>query len=422
LRTWLLWNGKIWQRDWSNQARLLARNVAVELFQQAARAGNHWAEQFANTSLNSRPISNMLGEAEAELAIPPAELDSHPDIVVFLNGEMNLRTGEFRPHNREHFITKMIKYNYVPGAQCPVFLRTLRRLFGGAAERMIKALQRAIGYSMTGHTWEKVVFIVFGSGNNGKTTILVLFSALLGDHAAQLQIDTLMVRQENSNSQADLAGLRGARFATTSETEEGKRFAEGKLKRITQGMGRIKATRKYENPIEFQETHKLWIDANHLPAISGTDNAIWNRLFLIPFTITIPPEEIDRELGSKLLGEAEGILAWAVQGAHDWYEHGLLRPAEVTTAMREYRAESDQLERFISARCEIGPTKNASAKDLHTAYRGWAEGQRETVMTSNMFGRRLMEREGITKRETAGSPRYTGIGVCLVTFSTKGNG
>src|ERR1700693_3784585 len=118
-----------------------------------------------------------------------------------------------------------------------------------------------------------------------------------------------MVRHENNNSQADLADLRGARFVVTSETEEGQRLAEGKLKRITQGMGKIKATRKYENPIEFPETHKLWIDANHRPVIRGTDAAIWNRLYTVPFTVTIPPEEIDRTLLSKLLQEAEGVLA-----------------------------------------------------------------------------------------------------------------
>ena len=98
----------------------------------------------------------------------------------------------------------------------------------------------------------------------------------------------------------------------TSETEEGQRLGEGKLKRITQGMGRIKATRKYENPVEFPESHKLWIDANHLPVVRGTDNAIWNRLHPVPFNVVIPKSEQDRELPQKLLREAEGILAWAI--------------------------------------------------------------------------------------------------------------
>src|SRR5262249_34328108 len=151
------------------------------------------------------------------------------------------------------------------------------------AERMISYLQRAIGYSLTGSTEEKVVFMAFGSGNNGKSTFLSLFFRLLQEYAVLLLIETLMAKQETTNSQADLADLRGARFVMTSETEEGQRLAEGKLKRITQGMGEIKAVRKYENPITFPETHKLWMDANHKPVVRGTDNAIWNRLHPIPF-------------------------------------------------------------------------------------------------------------------------------------------
>src|ERR1039457_4753354 len=141
------------------------------------------------------------------------------------------------------------------------------------ADRLIGYLQKAFGYALTGVTSEKVVFIFYGSGNNGKSTLLSTFLKILEEYAVLLQIDTLMVRQESNNTQADLADLRGTRFVMTSETEQGQRLAEGKLKRITQGMGKIKAPRKYENPIEFDETHKLWLDANHLPQVRGTDNA-----------------------------------------------------------------------------------------------------------------------------------------------------
>src|ERR1019366_2826305 len=147
---------------------------------------------------------------------------------------------------------------------------------------------------------EKAVFLLHGKGDNGKTSLLALFLMLLEEYAILLQIDTLMMRQESNNTQADLADLRGARFVMTSETEEGQRLAEGKLKRITQGMGKIKAVRKYENPLEFNESHKLWIDANHLPVIRGIDNAIWNRLHPVPFSVTIPKAEQDRELRGKL--------------------------------------------------------------------------------------------------------------------------
>jgi Protein of unknown function (DUF4238) len=173
-------------------------------------------------------------------------------------------------------------------------------------------------------------------------------------------VDTLMVRQESNNTQADLADLRGARFVQTSETEEGQRLAQGKLKRITQGMGKIKATRKYENPIEFDETHKLWMDTNRKPTIRDVDDkATFNRLHPIPFTVTIPKDQIDKELPDKLLTEAEGILAWAVEGARLWYAEGLAKPAEVEAAKDRWREDMDQLGRFIDERCVAGVSRFA---------------------------------------------------------------
>src|ERR1700730_17132152 len=155
-----------------------------------------------------------------------------------------------------------------------------------------------------------------------------------------------MVKQESNNTQADLADLRGARFVQTSETEEGQRLAPGKLKRISQGLGKIKATRKYENPIEFPETHKLWIDTNRKPTIRDVDDkATFNRLHPIPFTVTIPKDQIDKDLLDKLLTEAEGILAWAMEGARLWYAEGLAKPAEVEAAKDQWREGMDPLRR-----------------------------------------------------------------------------
>lgn len=166
------------------------------------------------------------------------------------------------------------------------------------------------------------------------------------EYSVLLQGDTLIVRQESNNTQADLADLRGARFVQTSETEEGQRIAQGKLKRITQGMGKIKAVRKYENPIEFPDTHKLWIDTNRKPDIRDTDDkATFNRLHPIPFTVSISSEQIDKDLPAKLQAEAEGILAWLVEGARLWYQNGLGKPAEVEAAKDEWRAQMDQVGR-----------------------------------------------------------------------------
>jgi putative DNA primase/helicase len=197
----------------------------------------------------------------------------------------------------------------------------------------------------------------------------------------------------------------------TSETEEGQRLAEGKLKRITQGMGRIKATRKYENPIDFAESHKLWIDANHLPIIRGTDNAIWNRLHPIPFDVTIPKDEQDPELLDKLIAEAEGILAWAVKGAARYYRERLGKPPDVERAGRAWRAESDQVGRFIEACCVRGDYCQTKSRALYLAYKRWAEEVGERfIETEQMFFKRLVD-QGFTSEHTRTGNLYWGIGI-----------
>jgi len=278
------------------------------------------------------------------------------------------------------------------------------------AQRLIDYLQRALGYSLTGSTIEKAVFVLFGTGDNGKSTMLTTFRQLVEEYAVLLQVDTLMVRQESNNTQADLADLRGARFVQTSETEEGQRLAQGKLKRITQGMGKIKAVRKYENPIEFSETHKLWIDTNKKPAIRDADDrATFNRLHPIPFTVKI--EKIDRDMPAKLLREAEGILAWAVAGAKLWHESGLNKPPEVEAARAQWRSEVDQLGRFIEDRCVVAENCRVQASTLYAQYKCWVEASGEKdIMTSTTFGLKLPDR-GYAKEDTKRGIFYLGIGL-----------
>jgi len=282
IRKWLVWDGRRWAVDDKGAIRRAAKQTMLECLTQAAHADHEKLQKFAYGSLDARPINSMIALAECELVITPDQLDTHPFLLNFLNGTLDLRTGELQPHDQKQYLTKLVHHNYKPQAECSLFLSFLGRIMGGhadasepeldRADRMVEYLQRALGYSMTGTTEEKAVFVPFGTGNNGKTTLLSTFLQLLEEYAVLLQVDTLMVRAESNNTQADLADLRGARFVMTSETEEGQRLAQGKLKRITQGMGKIKATRKYENPIEFPETHKLWMDTNSKPLIRAADD------------------------------------------------------------------------------------------------------------------------------------------------------
>ena len=421
LRKWLVYDGRRWAVDATDQARQLAKQTMVDFLDQAVLAHSEPAEKFAKQSLNDKRITSMLSMAESEIFVTPDQLDQDIWALNFRNGTVDLRTGELKPHDWRDLITKLVHYDYRPGVECPRFFEFLARIMGGGpdasetelerADRLISYLQTAFGYSLTGSTSEKAVLFCHGRGNNGKTTLLSLFLHLLKEYSVLLQIDTLMVRQESNNSQADLADLRGARFVSTSETEEGQRLSEGKLKRITQGMGLIKAVRKYENPITFPETHKLWFDANHKPIIRGTDNAIWNRLHLIPFNVTIPDDEIDQDLPSKLAAEAEAILAWAVAGAVRWNAEGLGKPPEVAQASKQYRQEMDQIGRFFDERCIILPSARVQARLLYRNYHDWAEGGGEkNVRAGTVFAACLSERN-FEKSRTETGIVYSGIGI-----------
>jgi putative DNA primase/helicase len=419
LRKWLVWDGRRWAVDDTGASRRLAKQSMLEYLGQATLAGDEDHKRFAYGSLEARRIANLLTMAECELVVTPDQLDTHPFLLNFLNGTLDLRTDELAPHNPDHFMTKLVHYNYDRRRKCRLFLAFIARVMGNhpdaseleleRAERMVRYLQRAIGYSLTGTTEEKAVFVPFGKGNNGKTTLLSTIHSLLEEYSVLLQSDTLMARRESNNTQADLADLRGARFVMTSETEEGQRLSQGKLKRITQGMGKIKATRKYENPIEFPETHKLWMDTNSKPTIPAADDqATFNRLHPIPFTVTIPPEEIDKSLPRKLLLEAEGILAWAVEGSKQWSQHGLGKPPEVAAANDDWRAENDQLGRFIEECCVLAESLSGRGRPLYLCYRQWAEGAGESAITEALFGRRLKDRGFSSRHDRCGSV-YTGI-------------
>jgi P4 family phage/plasmid primase-like protien len=394
MRAWFIYDGTRWKRDEIAGVKRIAKETIAEFYEQAVTANSEQAEKFARVSLDAKRIDNALYLAQCEIPVRVEDLDSNPDLLNCANGTIDLRSGELRPHDPADLITKIIPFSFDPNASCPLWENVLLRAMGAEidkkrAQRLVYYMQTAFGYSATGLTREKLVHHLLGSGDNGKTTILDVAGEVLGDYSTTLGIECLTLKMLGNNETAELADLRGARFVRTSETQQGQSLNEARLKRITQGMGVIKAARKYENPISFPETHKLWIDANHRPIIRGTDNAIWNRLVLIPFDVSIPKAEQDSGLREKLLAEASGILAWIVRGAVRWYHEGLQRPVEVSAAVDMWRTESDPLADFIGANCRLGPGLFSISGTLWNTYEQWAIHSGVEVLDRGEFAIRL---------------------------------
>lgn len=415
-RKWLVWDGRRWVPDETGQALKLAALTMVEFLHQAISAGNKDATTFARASLGYGALKNALAIAQSELPITPAELDRDRHLLNFTNGTVNLRTGELRPHRRSDFITKIVHFAYNPKALCHRWLQFLGEIMGASpdandaqlkrADELIDFLHPALGYSITGETNEKAVFVPHGAGDNGKTSLLSVVRDIMPNYSATVGLDLLTSREENNNVSAARAKLLGARFVTSSETEEGQRLSAARLKRICQGPGgRVEATRKYENPIDFVETHKLWIDANHKPELSVTDTAAWNRLRLIPFDVTIPKDQQDRSLTVKLLAEGEGILAWLVAGAKRWYAEGLPNSEIVAAATNDWRKELDRLSEYLAERT-VRDLDNPEAyllnKDLYASYKTWAENNGERFLSQPKFTNQMETLKYTRKREEAG--------------------
>ena len=287
-------------------------------------------------------------------------------------------------------------------------MKFLDRVFAGRAD-LTRFLRKAIGYCLTGLTSEQCAFLLYGLGANGKSTLLKILSHILGEYWRQMRTETLMLRRGSDAIPNDIAALFGARLATAVETENGRRLAESVIKQMT-GGDTMTARFLHREFFDFDPQFKIWLACNHKPRISGTDLAIWRRIRLIPFTVTIPEDERDLDLLNKLRAELPGILAWAVAGCQLWQEHGLNPPEEVVTATNEYREESDSIAQFIEESCVVGAEETVSKNGLYEAYQKWAEQSGERPLTKKGLGSKLLEK-GFKEDRTEKSRFWVGIGL-----------
>lgn len=307
------------------------------------------------------------------------------------NGTLDLKTGALRPHRHEDLLTRLIPVTYDPTAEAPVFLRFLRQVFDGN-EELIGFVQRAIGYSLTGSVREQVFFLCWGEGSNGKSTLFNLLLHLLGDYGAKMAASTLLAKRGGSDTQAmnDMATLQGARFVSTVESDMGRRLAEAQVKELT-GGDRIKVKRLYRDVFAIDPTWKIWVATNHRPLIRGRDHAMWRRVRLIPFTVTVPDEQQDKTLPDRLLAELPGVLRWAVEGCLAWQRDGLGLPKEVKAATEQYREQMDDLSDYLAECCVLDPAAWDSMNRLYQAYVDWAKESGEFPWSKKAFAQRLTE-------------------------------
>jgi putative DNA primase/helicase len=260
----------------------------------------------------------------------------------------------------------------------------------GGNQPLVEFVQRAAGYCLTGKTDEEVLFFLYGTGANGKTTFVETVRKLLSDYAQQADFNSFLEKRSDG-ARNDLARLKGARFVAAVEAGEGRKLDETVIKQAT-GGDTITSRFLYREFFEYVPQFKIFLVANHKPRISGTDEGIWRRIRLIPFNVTIPTEERDKRLLEKLQRELPGILAWAVRGCLEWQRDGLGKSDQVSEATELYRREMDSLADFLDDRCVIGQGEVSDAGLLYETYKVWCQANGEEPTSQKLFGSRLHDR------------------------------
>jgi putative DNA primase/helicase len=421
-KTWLVWDGRRWREDDTAEALRRVKDTQGRLLrwtlnELAAQGDSEENEKRRKSRMkvlehcfrweDSRRMNAALEMARSEPGIPilPAQLDTDPFLFNVLNGTIDLRTGQLREHRREDYLSKLAPVQYDTEARCPTWQRFLERIMEGNTN-LITYLQRVTGYALTGDVSEHALFFLYGTGANGKSTFLLALLAMLGDYGIQAVSELLMQRASEQHP-TERADLFGRRFVATIETDEGKRMAESLMKQMT-GGDRIRARRMREDFWEFSPTHKVFLAANHKPVIRGTDYAVWRRIKLIPFTVTISEEEMDKHLPDKLQAELPGILAWSVRGCRDWQVSGLGEPEEVREATANYQAEQDTIAAFLTECCCVHQSAKCRSSDLLEVYQRWSG---DKFITAKLFAQRLQTKGYRTSRGHGGYYCWQGIGL-----------
>ncbi len=401
LGRWFIWDETRWTPDDTLQARDLARRICRE----ASAECNQPKVAKLIASAKAIGAVERLAQADRRLAATVDQWDADPFLANTPGGILDLRTGELRKHDPRAYLTKITGVAPDPKQPIPTWRAFLARIMDGHSE-VIDYLQRVAGYSLTGSTREHALFFCYGLGANGKTTFLNAISAAAGDYHKTAPIETFTATSHDRHP-TDLAGLRGARLVTAIETEEGRRWAESRIKSLT-GGDKIAARFMRQDFFEYIPQFKLIAAGNHKPGLRSVDEAIRRRFNLIPFTVTIPPDERDETLPEKLKAELPGILAWMIAGCAEWLQRGLAPPQIVTDATRDYLEAEDAIAAWIEECGDRDPAAWEKSSRLFASWSAWATKAGEFIGSQKRFAQ-LLETRGLTFMRRMDGRGYAGI-------------
>ena len=372
-------------KRWCDNSTLSVFDYARAICREAAAEAKSTAEAKETGSARKRASIVSLAREDRRLAATAEQWDADPWSLNTPTGVIDLRTLETKIHRPSDYFTKITAVGRQ--GECPRWLQFLDEITGGNTQ-LAEFLQRVAGYALTGSTSEHALFFLYGTGANGKSVFLSTLAGILGDYHRVAPIEAFTA-STGERHPTELAMLRGARLVTAVETEEGRRWAESRIKTLT-GGDKVTARFMRQDFFEFVPQFKLIIAGNHKPSLRTVDEAIRRRFHLVPFTVTISPEDRDPDLAEKLKEEWPGILVWALDGCAAWQETGLAPPDAVTAATAAYLEAEDALGAWIDEKCE--PLGEETLSALYASWRAWAEASGEQLRTNKWLSQALEAR------------------------------
>lgn len=422
---WLHWDDKRWARDGADERVKIAEHETIRAIQDEAEAiagtkddfvlrvknnGDSllFSEAIAQHGRASESLSRLGAlskRAAPYLFVLPSQLDADRYAINVANGTLRIRKTDdgtdyvkFSPHDSADLITKISPVKYDAEARAPNYEAFLAMVQPKGEIR--RFLHQWLGYSLTGDTSEQLLTFNWGKGKNGKSTLFNIVAYIAGDYGSSITIETFLQQgqhtRQGGQATPDLASLQGVRFLRTSEPERNAKLGEALIKLATGGEPMY--VRHLNNDFfELFPQFKLTISGNYKPVIHGTDEGIWRRMALIPWTVEVPQEKRIKDFDHTLRPEAPGILNLLLDGLRDWRDNGLVLPSDVQVATSEYRRDSDPLGRFLDACVGHKPGMRTQSSVLYETFRAWAKANGANEWSNKAMSAALRERGYMSK-------------------------
>lgn len=405
---WLGYDGTHWSQLEEQEVMEMVRTVHDEIVKDAFNNRRHDVEQLRGLSklLNNGKISSVYSLLRGMVTVKAKKFDLHPELLNVGNGVINLRTGELLPHSPDYYFTKFVATQYVPGATHPDVTAALSAIPDDEREW----IQVRFGQGITGYAPDDDVLpFLKGLGENGKSTIVEMMFAALGEYATLISERVLLANPNDHPT--ELMTLRGVRLGFIEELPESKHLPVKRLKDLL-GVPKLKARYVNRNNVEWVPTHTLVVTTNYLPLIDEVDHATWRRLKLVnfPYKFVNDDRELlagerrgDGQLRARLKrsddGQAEAVLAWLVEGAvKSFSDPQALRryPKRIEDDSLAWRLEVDKLKKFMYENTEFDSESHVMTTELVGVYNEWLKANGFAPWSEQTFAARFSAHEDVS--------------------------